>query len=87
MAATKHPAQTTHNGLLLRGTIVAGDWEGDPSVIRGVHYLEPYVIDPDALAYDPEEDDYVSVWDLLSEKSRRDIEAMLLETEASWPSE
>jgi hypothetical protein len=30
-------------GLDIACTIIVGDWEGDPQVPNGVHYLPPYI--------------------------------------------
>lgn len=34
-----------YQGLQVSGDIIAGDWEGDPSIPNGKHTLDPYVDD------------------------------------------
>jgi predicted nucleotidyltransferase len=50
-------------GCRVTGTVVVNDWEGDPDVVRGVNYLEPYlqdvVIEAVDLAEDEGIDDYM----------------------------
>jgi len=78
----KYNIETEYEGLIVRGTAVVNDWEGDPNVVRGVNYLPPYVEDVDAIVIDSDGDE-TSVWHLLSDKAQDSIcVAALLETEA-----
>lgn len=59
--------------LTIKGDVVVGDWEGDPGVDGGVHYLDPYV-------------DWIEVWvgyvnitDYLLEEQLDAFEEALLE--------
>lgn len=61
------------------GTIVQGDWEGDPSVVpHGVNYLDPYVINL-CICTDDEED-YCGI-DVFTVKFEDDCADALIE---SW---
>lgn len=64
-----------YKGLDCTGVIIVGDWEGDPSVERGVHRLDPYVQD---LRVEANGED---VTELLSDYGEAQICAAMLEAE------
>lgn len=48
------------NGLLICGTRIDGDWEGDPSIPYGTRTIPSYIEDLDVLAGDESLTEYLS---------------------------
>lgn len=62
-----------YKGLDCIGTVITGDWEGDPDVVHGVNRLDPYVED---LQVEANGED---VTGLLSDSAKNEICAKILE--------
>ena len=48
----KPPVTSNLFGLTIRGRIVIGDWDGDPSIPNGVRHWPPYIEDLEVLSPD-----------------------------------
>lgn len=69
-------AQIYYRGLMVSGTIITGDWEGDPSIPNGVNYLPPYA--SELFVHSQDGDD---ITDMLTEEALEECEQALLEYE------
>jgi hypothetical protein len=62
------------HGLTCVGRVVTDDWEGDPSVPRGVRFYGPYVEDLEVLTSDS-----TDLYHNLTEATRDDIMEAIIE--------
>ncbi len=70
----KHNVMSFWNELTVEGTVVEGDWEGDPSIPRGTHQLPPYVED-----YIVTTETGIDMLDYLNKSALQEIEDALLD--------
>jgi len=63
-------------GLDVEATVSYGDWEGDPSVVNGIHYLPPDIKNLKVLTTDE-----TDITDRLTEDALDDITDELLEAQ------
>lgn len=70
----KHSVKADWKGMIVMGTIITGDWEGDPAVPNGVHHFDPYVDECEVIAPDGD-----SIEDDLTERALTKCRDALME--------